>query len=172
MLKRYTLISCVFILCILIYCFMFIVGCGNSTASMLDPDANMIGTEVNITEDIKFNIEALIESNGSDYIRPSRDFTFDIVKFKVTNDSEEKIELNESDFSVLVSEKPYTPITGKLNFVPDKMPEKVSIESGSKYITKLVWELPKKPQPRVFIFKPSFAPQSEIKYNLVETDSK
>ncbi|GAG63246.1 hypothetical protein ES703_95432 [subsurface metagenome] len=66
---------------------------------------------------------------------------FNIVKFEIQNNSGNAIEIKESDFSVLTCDKVFEPIQGKLNFVPDKMPEIVSIESGKKYNAKVVWVL-------------------------------
>jgi len=52
---------------------------------------------------------------------------FNIVKFEIQNNSGNAIEIKENGFIVLTGDKVFEPIQGKLNFVPDKMPETVSI---------------------------------------------
>lgn len=92
---------------------------------------------------------------------------FNIVKFEIKNNSGNRYK--KSGFTVLTGNKVFEPIKGKLNFIPDKMPETVSIESGKKYTTKIVWVLPKRVPLKVLVFKSSFS-QLEIKYNLVDID--
>jgi len=77
--------------------------------------------------------------------------------------------VNENEFSVIIDNKVFKPIPDKLNFVPDKMPGKISIEAGEKYTSKVVWVLPKRVFSKVLVFKPSFS-QIEIKYNLVDVN--
>lgn len=134
---------------------------------MIDPNANMIGSPVDITSEVKLNIIMVMESVGSDYARPDKGHVFNIVKFEVINNGSEAIELKEKDFKVLMEGQEYFPIEGRLNFVPDKMPASFSIAPGAQNTTKLVFMLPKKKALKLLAFKPSFA-QAEIKFNLVE----
>ena len=160
--KRVTLVICLLAL------LGSLTACGG-TKAVIDPDAKMIGSEVSITENSKFKIMALMETTGSDYARPEKDNIFIIVKFLVTNDSKDAIEINEADFKANIDGQSFAPIPEKLNFVPDKMPKQVSIDAGSKYTAKLVWMISKKAASRVLVFKPSLA-QNDIKFNLVQVE--
>lgn len=160
--KRFLCILCV--VCIL----LAFVGCAGKKTE-IDPDANRIGSEVSVCEGVTFSVVVFMESTGSDYAKPDKGNIFDIVKIKINNDGDNAIVLNESDFSIRYLDQVLDPISGKLNFAPDKLPETVTIEPGTKYVSKLIWMVPKDSNLKLFVFKPSFG-EGEIKYNLVQPE--
>lgn len=142
------------------------IGCAGGKAE-IDPDAYMTGDKIGVTKDIEFSVMTLLESTGSDYAKPDKGYIFNTVKFKLINNSQEPIELNEDDFKIVYGEKEYAAITGKLNFVLDKMPANIIVEPGQELVSRLVWMVPNKPALKVLVFKPSFASE-EIRVNLNE----
>lgn len=143
-----------------------VLGCVGGQAE-IDPEAYMVGDKIDVTDNTQFSVMVLLETTGSDYAKPDRGYIFNTVKFELVNNSDAPIELNESDFKIVYGEDVYYPISGKLNFVLDKMPETLTIESGKKYVSKLVWMVPNKPALKLLVFEPAYASE-EIKINLNE----
>ena len=157
----------VWIICLLALVMLLFVSCGNRNNVEIDPDANMIGTIAQASDNVDMDVIALIETTGSDYNTPDKGYTFYVVKFKFINNGNDAVELREADFFTTVDDVKFTPIEGKLNFVPDKMGESLILDGGVTVTTKAVFMLPTKGSTFVLTYQPNFS-DNIIKYNLVD----
>lgn len=154
------------IICTLLLMFAFI-GCANQK-TIIDSNAIMIGESIKITEDTELEVMVVIESDGSDFARANKGHSFKIIKIRFVNNSDDVIELKESDFKVIADDQEFIPISGKLNFVLDKMKEIEKVEPNSTFIAKIVCMTPTNSKLTTMEFTPSFAPNEVKMFNLNE----
>lgn len=157
-----------FLLVLLAILLIATTSCGTNKVT-LDPDANMIGTVTQASDDVDVDIVALIETAGSDYSTPEKGYQFYVVKFKFDNKGSGAVELREDDFVATVDGEEYYPIQGQLNFVPDKMGDSMNLESAASVTTKVVWMLPTDGSVYVVTYQPNYS-DKVIKYNLVDPE--
>ena len=153
---------------ILIGLMVLSASCGGRDKVTIDPDANMIGTVAQASDNVDMDIIALIQTTGSDYSTPDKGYIFYVVKFKFINSGSDAVDLRESDFIATIDGEEYVPIEGKLNFVPDKMGDSLALEGGETATTKVVFMLPTNGSTYVLTYRPNYS-SNVIKYNLVDS---
>lgn len=156
----------IFILILVVFSSIILASCTKQKVEF-DEDASNVGEEVSMNG-LTFKIISLIDSTGSDIVKPPKGKIFCMVKLSIVNNSGQKIVFGMNNFSISIDGVKSESIKDKVKFIFEQIYEDISLENSEEIEGKLVFLSPVKYSKRVMEVK---SPTSDeiIKFNIVES---